>query len=140
MLHIHRFTGQPNSFNWENTKAKEYPDGPSKSATGKIILGNDDGAPHFVFRYFCIQPGGYSAREDFHFHDHGVMILHGRAIVRVDDEEAEVGPNDMIYIPGWHKHHFTVIGDEPMGFLCVIPNKDMLKNLYPDEVIHPKGC
>lgn len=52
MLHIHRFTGQTNSYNWENAKAKEYPDSPTKSATGKIILGNDDDAPHFVFWIF----------------------------------------------------------------------------------------
>lgn len=138
MINIHRFTGQADSFNWENVTAKEYPDGPSKNAAGMVILGKEDGAPHFVFRYFCVQPGGYSAREDFHFHEHGVMILHGRAALRVEDEEVEVGPNDMIYIPGWKKHHFTVVGDEPLGFLCVIPNKEMLKNLYPAERLHAK--
>lgn len=56
------------------------------------------------FGYFCVQPGGYSARDDFHFYEHGVMILHGRVIVRIDDEEAEVGPSDMLFIPGWKKH------------------------------------
>ena len=117
MLHIHRFTGPPGSFNWENEKAKVYPGRPSKSAAGKVALGNDDGAPHFVFRYFYIQPGEYSARDDFHFHERDVKVLHGRAIVRVDGEETEVGPNDIIFIPFWKKHHFTVLGDEPMELL-----------------------
>ena len=56
-----------------------------------------------------------------HPHDHGVFILRGRARVRLGSEEVEVGPRDVVYVPGNELHQFQAIGDEPLGFLCVIP-------------------
>ncbi len=37
------------------------------------------------------------------------------------DEEVEVGPGDVVYIPGNERHQFRAVGDEPLGFLCVVP-------------------
>ena len=47
-------------------------------------------------RYFAAQPGGHTSLDQ-HAHDHGVYVLHGRARLR--------------------------LGDEPFGFLCVVPAK-----------------
>lgn len=128
MSTIHRFTGSDFSYDWENVRSKEYPDGAAKGASKKVMIGPEEGAEYFVFRYFNIQPGGHSTLEDFHAHDHGVLILHGRALVKVEDEQFEAGPRDIVYISPWVKHSLTTIGDEPLGFLCVIPNKELLKN------------
>jgi len=125
---IHRFTGSDFSFDWEDVKSKDYPDGAAKGASGKIMIGKEEGAEYFVFRYFHIQPGGHSTLEDYHAHDHGVMILHGRALVTIGDEQFEAGPRDIVYISPWVSHSLTTLGDDPLGFLCVIPNKDLLKD------------
>ena len=130
---IHRFSGTENAFDWENVKSKQYPDGAAKGASGKIMIGDADGAEHFAFRYFCIQPGGHSTLQDYHAHDHGVMILHGHAQVSLEDEQFELKPRDIIYISPWEHHSLAPIGDQPLGFLCVIPNKAMLARLQGGE-------
>lgn len=129
MSAIHHFTGTPDSYDWQDSLIKEYPEGPAKGAKGKIMIGSQDDAKHFVFRYFRIEPGGYSTIDDTHAHDHGVMILHGRALAHIGGKVEEVGPHDVIYIEPWMPHHLETLGDEPFGFLCVIPNKDMLTKL-----------
>ncbi len=138
MSAIHRFRGTDTNFDWENVITKEYADGAAKGATGKIVIGSQDAAGHFVFRYFRIEPGGHSTLNDYHAHDHGVMILHGRALLTLGQEQHELGPYDVAYIQPWEYHHLTTLGDEPLGFLCVIPNKEMLAKLHEHESVSPK--
>ena len=126
MSKIHSFSGREQSYDWEDVIAKQYEDGAAMGASGKIMIGKEDGAQNFVFRYFLIQPGGHSTLDDRHAHDHGVMILHGRAVLMLGQEKYEVGPRDIIYISPWEPHSFETIGEDPLGFLCVIPNKDLL--------------
>jgi quercetin dioxygenase-like cupin family protein len=87
------------------------------------------GASHFVFRYFRVEPGGYSTLRDRHAHEHSVIILQGRAIIHMGENEYEPGPRDAVYISPWEEHRLEAVRDEPMGFLCVIPNKELMKKL-----------
>jgi oxalate decarboxylase/phosphoglucose isomerase-like protein (cupin superfamily) len=41
--------------------------------------------------------------------------------VRLGDQQVTVGPWDVVYVPGDEVHQFCNLGDEPLGFLCVIP-------------------
>lgn len=133
MAAIHRFNGTDRRFGWEYVKTITYEDGSAKNVTGKIIIGRDEGAKYFVFRYFCVEPGGNSTLNDYHAHDHGVLILHGRARVTVENQVFELSPMDILYIKPWEHHSLSPIGDEPMGFLCVIPNKEMLKKIETER-------
>jgi hypothetical protein len=76
-----KFQGTDTRFDWENAIDKVYSEDVVKGATGKIGIGRNDGAQYFVFRYIRIEPGGHSALNDHHPHDHGVMILHRLALV-----------------------------------------------------------
>ena len=131
MSTIHHFCGSESSWDWEDVL--EFPFKPgttsSKGASGKIMISPQDGAANFVFRYFRIEPGGHSTLNDLHPHDHGVLILHGRAIVHLGKEQYEVGTHDIVYISPMEEHTLEAAGDEPLGFLCVIPNKELLKKL-----------
>ncbi len=129
MSTIHHFTGTEDHFDWENIKELHYTSESIKNTSGKIMIGTDDGAEHFVFRYFCVEPGGHSTLNDQHAHPHGVMILHGRALVTLEDKQYELGPRDVVFVQPWQSHSFAAVGDEPMGFLCVIPNLDMMAKL-----------
>ncbi|HID88877.1 MAG TPA: cupin domain-containing protein [Anaerolineae bacterium] len=117
---IHRFAGSGEWWDWDGVPEKEVADPDTEGVTGKVLIGPQDGAPHFRIRYFRIEPGGHS-RLDQHPHDHGVYVLHGHGLVRMGDEEVEVGPGDVVYIPGNERHQFRAVGDEPLGFLCVVP-------------------
>jgi SAM-dependent methyltransferase len=41
--------------------------------------------------------------------------------VLMGQEEVEVGFGDTLFVPGNERHQFRNAGDEPFGFLCVIP-------------------
>jgi quercetin dioxygenase-like cupin family protein len=127
MATIHRFNGTEHCFDWENVRSIQYDSGAAKGVTGRILIGSDEQAPYFVFRYFHVAPGGHSMLNDYHAHDHGVLILHGRALVNVEGQEFELNPMDVIHIQSWEHHSLSTIGDQPMGFLCVIANKDLLR-------------
>jgi quercetin dioxygenase-like cupin family protein len=79
-----------------------------------------DGAPNYHVRYFVVEPGSRTAREH-HPHDHGVIIQRGRARVTLGDETHEAGPGDVVYVAGDELHCFEALGDEPLGFICVVP-------------------
>lgn len=123
MAVIHRFTGKEGNFNWEGAVPRNYTKPGTKNSDGKVLIGRADGAKQFIIRYFRVAPDGWTALES-HPHDHGVFILHGRARVRLGEQETEVGPRDVIFIGPNEAHQLHPVGDEPLGFLCVIPPKE----------------
>jgi quercetin dioxygenase-like cupin family protein len=122
---IHRLTGIENGeLRWQGVPVRAY--GPDNSgadrATRQVMIGNDENAPHFHMRYFAVQPGGHTSLDQ-HAHDHGVYVVHGRARLRLGDQEHEIGVGDVVYISGNEVHQFFTLGEEPFGFLCVVPAK-----------------
>ena len=120
---IHRFTGKVNDYQWEGVPIRKYKE-EFEGITRQVFVGPDDDSNNFHMRYFRLEPGTHSNLER-HPHEHGVMILHGRARVQLNDDFFEVGPYDAIFISGNDLHQFVVAGDEPMGFLCVIKDKNL---------------
>ena len=121
---IHRYKGQ---FEWEGVSLSHYP--PEKEMKGvsvRWLIGPAEKAPNFALRYFEIEPGGWTSLDQ-HAHDHGVVILRGHGQVLLGEEEVdwsnpvEVAFGDVVYISPYEVHQFKNTGDEPMGFLCVIP-------------------
>lgn len=107
---------------WQDIPLRAY--GPENSgadrATRQVLIGNDEQSPHFHMRYFAVQSGGHTSLDQ-HSHDHGVYILHGRARLRLNDTEHELNAGDVVYISGNDVHQFFTVGEEPFGFLCVVP-------------------
>lgn len=125
MAIIHRISPtEDGELRWQDVPVRAY--GPENSnaerATRQILIGAEENSPHFHMRYFAVQPGGHTSLDQ-HPHDHGVYVLHGRARVRLGDEEHELHAGDVVYIPGNEVHQFFTLGEEPFGFLCVVPAK-----------------
>jgi quercetin dioxygenase-like cupin family protein len=116
---IHRCIDDGKTRRWEGVEVELYT---SNQATKQVLVGRKDGANNFAIRYFTIPPHGFS-NLDQHAHDHGVIVMNGRARVMLGDQFEEVGPGDVIYIPCWERHQFENLTDEPFTFLCVIPPK-----------------
>ncbi|MEA4906814.1 MAG: cupin domain-containing protein, partial [Anaerolineaceae bacterium] len=93
-----------------------------EGVTRQIFIGPDEGSNNFAIRYFRLEPGTHSNLEK-HPHEHGVVIVHGRARVQINDDFFEMGPLDTIYISGNDLHQFVPLGDEPLGFFCTVPVK-----------------
>jgi len=62
---------------------------------------------------------GHSVPTHSHPHEQVGMVYSGRAILRIGDEEREVGPGDFYCIPSDVPHSDTVLGDEPFVMLDV---------------------
>lgn len=117
---VHRFIGQKGAFEWEGKAPEEYVAETAKGASINWLIGPREGALHFAIRYIEVEPGGQTSLDD-HEHEHGVMVLRGKGEVLMGQEEVEVGFGDILFVPGNERHQFRNAGDEPSGFLCVIP-------------------
>lgn len=117
---VHKYRGVEHAFDWEGVTEKLYQTADIKGVTAKVLIGPAEEAPNFRIRYFRVEPGGCTSLDQ-HPHDHGVFILHGQASVSLGSDEVRVGPRDVVYVPGNEVHQFRALGDEPLGFLCVIP-------------------
>jgi S-methyl-1-thioxylulose 5-phosphate methylthiotransferase len=120
---IHRRDNRENGeLRWRDVQVRAYGPGNSGAdgATRQILIGIEEDSPNFHMRYFAVQPGGYTSL-DRHAHEHGVYVLHGRARLRLGVDEHELNVGDVVYIPGNEVHQFFTLGQEPFGFLCVVP-------------------
>jgi len=116
---IHRRSGGgwDHAPRWEGVEPQRY--GDSAAILKHELIGEADGAGQYRVRYFQVPPGGRTARER-HDHDHGVVIVSGRARVTLGDQTDEVGEGDAVYVAGQELHCFEALGDEPLGFICVV--------------------
>jgi quercetin dioxygenase-like cupin family protein len=116
--------GEQGELRWHHIPIRAYGGDTSGAdrATRQILIGPDEDAPTFHLRYFAVQPGGYTSLDQ-HAHEHGVYILHGRARLRLGNEQHELNSGDVVYISGNEVHQFFALGPEPLGFLCIVPAK-----------------
>ena len=93
-----------------------------KHAFKQIPLSREDGAPHFSFRVFTLDPGGHTP---FHNHpfEHLNYIISGQgAVVRENGSEEPVSAGDFVMVlPGeQHQYRNTSI-QEQLQFICAVP-------------------
>ncbi len=120
---IHRFIGKESNFKWEGVTFEEYKSGGGINVTKQVVVGAKEGAQNYAIRYYEVAPGGKTSFDN-HKHDHGVMVLRGKGQVLLGREVHEISFGDVIYISPFEQHQFINTGDEPFGFLCVIPPKE----------------
>ena len=98
----------------------------------QVLLGPDDGAPHFAMRRFVMGEGGGMPRHT-NTVEHEQYVLRGRARVSAGDQVHEVAGGDVLYIPAGMPHSYEVV-EAPFEFLCLVPN-------LPDKLeILEEGC
>ena len=94
-----------------------------KDAAKRILIGDNEGAPNFIMRFFTLDPGGHSLLER-HPQEHGVLVLQGKGKIQIGDKLFEVNQFDAVFIEGNELHQFNNPYDKPFGFICVIPKLD----------------
>ena len=107
---------------WHDVSVRAYGSKNSSAdrTSRQILIGTDENSPNFHMRYFAVQPGGYTSLDQ-HAHEHGVYVLHGHARLCLENDEHELNAGDVVYIPSNEVHQFFASGQEPFGFLCVVP-------------------
>jgi len=105
----------------KNAAAVELKEVAAGTATrSQVLLGPEDGTPHFAMRRFTMGAGGGMPRHT-NTVEHEQFVLRGRARIGVGDRVYEVGPNDVLYIPAGAPHFYEVV-EAPFEFLCMVPN------------------
>ncbi len=101
----------------------------------QILLGPDEGAPHFVARRFTIEPGG---RIPTHRHDtieHEQVVLEGEMVLGLDDEAVTVRAGDCVLIPAGVAHWYENRGKVPVRFLCIVPRTENYQTEWLEPLI-----
>ncbi len=102
------------------------------STKTQVLLGPEDGVPHFAMRRFSMGAGGGMPLHT-NLVEHEQYVLQGRAKVGIGEEVHEVEAGHVLYIPAGVPHFYEVV-EAPFEFLCMVPNS-------PDRVqILDKGC
>ena len=117
---VRKFHGGSGPFRWDGVAVEEYAHPSARTVTKQVLIGPADGAANFAVRYFEVAPGGASALDE-HAHDHGVAIVRGRGSVLLGETEHAVAVGDVVYVSPGERHQFRSVGDEPLGFLCIVP-------------------
>lgn len=117
---VHKFKGDAGGFKWQGVEGAALSEEGLQSISKHILIGENEGAPNYIMRYFRVEPKGHS-RLERHPQEHEVIILHGKGQAQIADEVIEVEPYDVVFISGGELHQFKNTSDEPFGFICIIP-------------------
>ena len=93
----------------------------SHACSVRWLLGEQDGAPTFAMRQFEVAAGGYTPKHQ-HDYEHEVYVLEGNGIVVEGEQEHPIKSGDVILVTPDEIHQFRNTGDQPLKFLCLIPN------------------
>lgn len=85
------------------------------------LIDKGTGAPNFAMRLFKIEPGGHTP---CHTHDweHEVFVVNGKGRVWAEDGWKDLERGSFVLVVPNEKHQFVAADDEPLEFLCLVPN------------------
>lgn len=88
-------------------------------ASMAVMVGREDGAPHFALRSFRVEGGGHTPRHA-HDYEHEVFIVAGGGEVLLDGAYRPIKAGDVLYVPANEEHQFKASADG-LRFLCLVP-------------------
>jgi quercetin dioxygenase-like cupin family protein len=106
---------------YSEAKEKKYPSEQGKNATGRIVIGQADGAKKFCMRVFEITAEGMTGKHA-HEWEHEVFVHSGKGAILRDGKWVALSPGSVVFIPGNEEHQLKNTGDIPFIFVCVIPS------------------
>ena len=102
------------------------------AAQMQVLIGPEDGAPHFAMRRFVMGKGGGMPSHTNRV-EHEQYVLRGRAQVGIGGKVHEVRSGDVLYIPAGTPHYYQVV-EAPFEFLCLVPNApDQIEIVNDDQ-------
>ena len=85
------------------------------------LVGKNVEAPNFAMREFEVAPGGFTPHHS-HPYEHEIYVLAGQGIALEGSNEHTIKAGDVVYVAPNDIHQFKNTGDQPLKFLCLIPN------------------
>ena len=88
----------------------------------RTVISANDGAP-FTMRINAILAKDASHEPHSHPWAHEVFVFSGQGTgFTADGEEISLKPGNVVYVPANEPHGWANTGDEPLRFVCCIPN------------------
>lgn len=131
MAVIHRFTGEGGGWAWEGVPVRDY--GPNRpGVTVRRFISRQDGSNNLELRYFELQPGSHSNREQ-HNYEHAVLVLRGHGEVRLGAECSPIAAGDAVFIAAGEVHEFIAAHDDVLGFMCAVLDKQLRAAVHGEQ-------
>jgi quercetin dioxygenase-like cupin family protein len=92
-----------------------------KGATGRVVIGKEDGAENFCMRVFELEKGGFTPRHQ-HDWEHEIFFHAGQGEVWKNGDWMPVTSGSVAFIPGNEEHQIRNAGKENLTFVCLIPS------------------
>ena len=92
-----------------------------KGVSVKYLIVEEFGAPNFELRYFELDKRS-SSSFDLHPYEHEVFVLKGEGTLELEGEEYDLREGDAVLIEPNESHRLLQRGEDPFGFLCIVPN------------------
>jgi quercetin dioxygenase-like cupin family protein len=111
-------------FKWSGVKDEPYKTKGSEwsSIIRRVLIGAHGESAKFHVRYFEISSNGNSSLE-LHKHEHVVICVKGKGIVRTGQRKQTMGFMDTVYISPNTVHQLSNPFNEPFGFLCIVNSR-----------------
>jgi quercetin dioxygenase-like cupin family protein len=93
-----------------------------EGVTMRVVIGPDEGAPHFNMRVFEVQPG-YTTPHHSHWWEHEIFVLSGEGTFKTDQGDLAIGHGSTIFVPGGEMHQLRNTGDGLLRFICLVPQE-----------------
>jgi quercetin dioxygenase-like cupin family protein len=106
---------------YSDAKANHFDADQVKGVTGRVVIGQADGAKNFCMRVFEISPGGYTP-EHSHDWEHEIFVHSGDGAVFNGSEWTPITGGTTMLIPPNELHQMKNAGDKPFVFVCLIPS------------------
>ncbi|THB73358.1 MAG: cupin domain-containing protein [Desulfobulbaceae bacterium] len=105
---------------YSEAPSKQFDGEVVKGVTGRVVVGQADGAANFCMRIFTVEPGGFTPRHS-HDWEHEILIHQGSGQVFKDGDWSDVSSGSVIFIPGNEEHQLRNNSDQEFVFACLIP-------------------
>ena len=77
------------------------------------------GSKRLIVAVRVLEPGQVVEPHKHEKEEQLYIVISGKGIVKIGDEEREVGPLDVVYIPTGMEHSTKAIGDEALKYVYV---------------------
>ena len=92
----------------------------AQGTTFRVLIGPEQGAPHFAMRHFTVDPGGHTPLHQ-HPYEHEIVVQAGKGLVRCGDTYRGIRAGDAIFLPPGKLHQIRNTGTDPLEFICLVP-------------------
>jgi len=92
-----------------------------RGVTGRVAIGQADGAANFCMRVFELLPEGHTPRHQ-HEWEHEIFFHAGEGEIYKDGQWETVSTGSAVFIPGNELHQIRNRGSQTLVFVCLIPS------------------